>query len=788
MNELDVWLAALRIHGGQPTRSGSGYKARCPAHEDRNPSLSLTVGDTGRVVAFCHSGCSFDEIRDALGVGGAEMAIAPAPPPVAPRTPTPLPTGPNVTIYPYVDAEGADQFAVVRRDTAKGKSISQWRPQGDGWIPSGPGSNRPLYRLPDLTGSDGRVVVVEGEKCVEAVKTAWPGVTVTTWSGGTKAWNRTEFEPLRGRYVTLVADDDQVGHDVMLDIAGKLSGMDCQVMLVLPEFGIGDIADWLADDVQIAADRIKDLLQSYPVGGQIADENFIRTNEFYKILGLDGTSIALRLVKESQVDFYTPRMIQDTQTLGGIAPARFWAGHMDLQIGTLTKSDGQSVGQAIIEEARRMGQYDRFTTTGRGAAIINGGAQSGSVVYHLGDRLLVNGSEESLEYGGKVWLAEPRIVLAPASSPEQMRAIAAAVMRYRWASPDDGRRILGWVVAAICGGALEWRPHIMLSAPASAGKSWLLKYVIEDLMGRSDQGGLLHKIADATPAAIARMTANGSLPIAIDEAEPSNPWVRELLTQLRIASGAEGMRVRADTNNSSGVVAQTPRFCALLSSTATPLLTKANASRLSMVRLGAAIADWPSVRNAIIEAMAHAPGVRTRIINRAATIVAEAKRIAEELQDTGMDTREALATAALTAGWQEWGLDDNQVNAAIQGSGLPDAAEALLTIFALRVRLDHGERSLISVLQEDKNAALIADLYGIKFAAENSGIALAPRHRGLKKELGRTDLEGVDLVRLLEQLPGVVRSENPLHFGELKVRALIFPWETLEAVGVEMGA
>ena len=779
---ISDWLD--RLEGVR--KAGNGYRARCPAHEDRNPSLSISLGDTGQVVVYCHRGCSFAEIRDALGIGTTEMARAPAPAPTAPPAPRPLPSGPNVTVYPYTDESGVETFAVVRRDTARGKSISQWRPEGGGWIPSGPGTSRPLYRLPSLIGSTDRVVIVEGEKCVEAVRHAWPAVTVTTWAGGTKAWQRTDYEPLRGRYVSLVADDDQVGHDVMLDLATHLDSLDCQVMLALPEFGVGDIADWLAEDVQKAADLIASLLQPYQTISVAQDDDaFVSENEFYNVLGLDGTSIALRLVKESQVDFYTPRIIQDATTLGGIAPNRFWAGNMDLQLGSLTKKEAQWVGQRIIEEARRRGQYDRFTTTGRGAAVISGGAQNGAVVYHLGDRLLVNGREESLEYAGKVWMAEPRIDLAPPSSPEQMRAIAEAVMRYRWTSPDDGRRILGWIVASIVGGALEWRPHIMLSAPASTGKSWLLKYVIEALMGRSDQGGLLHKIADATPAAIARMTANGSLPIAIDEAEPSNSWVMELLTQLRIASGAEGMRVRADTNNSNRVVAQTPRFCALLSSTATPLLSSANASRLSMVRLGAEVSDWPTVRNTITSAMVSAPGVRTRIIGQAPAIVSESKRISEALQDTGMDTREAQATAALTAGWQAWGLDTQQVNAAIQGSGLPDAGEALLTILALRVRLGHGERSLVSVLQAGANAGVVADLYGLKL--DDAGLALAPRHRGLRQELARTDLEGVDLVRLLEQLPGVVRS-GPLRFGEIRARALIFPWETLEGLGIDLAA
>lgn len=43
-----------------------GWVARCPAHSDRNPSLSIREVD-GKVLLKCFAGCSFEAIRDALG-------------------------------------------------------------------------------------------------------------------------------------------------------------------------------------------------------------------------------------------------------------------------------------------------------------------------------------------------------------------------------------------------------------------------------------------------------------------------------------------------------------------------------------------------------------------------------------------------------------------------------------------------------------------------------------------------------------------------------------------------
>ena len=62
---------------------------RCPAHGDRTPSLSLSNGSNGRLLAKCHTGCDFPSIMDALrGLGlieGDGVYIAPDPAALATR-------------------------------------------------------------------------------------------------------------------------------------------------------------------------------------------------------------------------------------------------------------------------------------------------------------------------------------------------------------------------------------------------------------------------------------------------------------------------------------------------------------------------------------------------------------------------------------------------------------------------------------------------------------------------------------------------------------------------------
>ena len=40
--------------------------ARCPAHDDRSPSLSIAEGHDGRLLLYCFAGCDFEAIRAAL--------------------------------------------------------------------------------------------------------------------------------------------------------------------------------------------------------------------------------------------------------------------------------------------------------------------------------------------------------------------------------------------------------------------------------------------------------------------------------------------------------------------------------------------------------------------------------------------------------------------------------------------------------------------------------------------------------------------------------------------------
>jgi DNA primase len=61
----DVLLSRLdKVRQTGPGR----WLARCSAHEDKSPSLSVRELDDGRVLVHCFAGCGIEEILGALGL------------------------------------------------------------------------------------------------------------------------------------------------------------------------------------------------------------------------------------------------------------------------------------------------------------------------------------------------------------------------------------------------------------------------------------------------------------------------------------------------------------------------------------------------------------------------------------------------------------------------------------------------------------------------------------------------------------------------------------------------
>jgi hypothetical protein len=58
-------------------RTGEGrWSARCPAHEDRSPSLSVRL-DGGQLLFHCHAGCAPENVLAAIGLSWSDLYADP---------------------------------------------------------------------------------------------------------------------------------------------------------------------------------------------------------------------------------------------------------------------------------------------------------------------------------------------------------------------------------------------------------------------------------------------------------------------------------------------------------------------------------------------------------------------------------------------------------------------------------------------------------------------------------------------------------------------------------------
>src|SRR3954452_14331844 len=63
--------------GGRWSQSSGKGSARCPAHDDRHASLSLTDSQDGRVLVKCHASCGQDDVLAALTTRGLWGSASP---------------------------------------------------------------------------------------------------------------------------------------------------------------------------------------------------------------------------------------------------------------------------------------------------------------------------------------------------------------------------------------------------------------------------------------------------------------------------------------------------------------------------------------------------------------------------------------------------------------------------------------------------------------------------------------------------------------------------------------
>jgi hypothetical protein len=215
---------------GQP----SGL-VHCPAHPDHIPSLSITEKG-GRILVKCHAGCPNPVVISALRAKNLWPARN------GDDSDSPRAKIRIITTYNYLDAKGNLLFQVCRIEP---KTFRQRRPDGKGgWVWKMGGVKLVPYRLPELYKAD-RIFICEGEKDVESLIRL--GLTATCNPMGAGKWRKTYNGHFKGKCVTILPDNDDVGRKHAQDVARNLYGVAGSIKIVeLP--GLlekGDVSDWI---------------------------------------------------------------------------------------------------------------------------------------------------------------------------------------------------------------------------------------------------------------------------------------------------------------------------------------------------------------------------------------------------------------------------------------------------------------------------------------------------------------------------------------------------------------
>lgn len=312
----------------------------------------------------------------------------------------------------------------------------------------------------------------------------------------------------------------------------------------------------------------------------------------FQVLGMEGRTIHL-------LDEIGQHIAEGPRDLGRNEIARLCGRKQDWLYGFAPrfskagKLDGfrsEVVADAIAEAAARKGSWNADERVrGRGAWL----CEDGGLIWHAGDRVLLRSvdagqtrdewrdpgvvGEHVYPTGSPILRPWPTPVAGGSTGPA---AELQKLFGTWWAKHPAcmSNLLLGWLGAALLGGAIDWRPVLWITGDAGTGKSTLLK-TIKGLLGAA-----VLNIGDATAAGLWQRLGHASLPVMLDEFEAGEDDRRAqgLLRLIRNASsGSEVLRGGADHKGAGFTL----RNCYLASSVLPPAMGKTERSRIGMIEL-----------------------------------------------------------------------------------------------------------------------------------------------------------------------------------------------------------
>lgn len=368
----------------------------------------------------------------------------------------------------------------------------------------------------------------------------------------------------------------------------------------------------------------------------------------YKVLGwsADRQHIHYQHRQTGQIDSITASA--SAGPLLKLAPMDWWADRHPSASRT-TGFDAVACLDEVIQQADAAGVFSLDRVRGRGAWV-----DGTKVVWHLGDRLEVDGKPvELIDFDSDFYYQRlPRLAIDPSTAPlsdAEGQKILKAIKAMGWCSPLDHLHLLGWIVLANVGGALDKRPVLQITCGFGKGKTYTLTVVIGPLLA-----GLAISQSNSTEAAIRQTLNNDTLPVLVDESEGEDHKRREGHLKLARIS-FDGLATGRGTNHGRALTYAVRSSIALVGINAT-VPNPADRSRFVVVGRQPLTADqWGPVDRNLRELLTNDTGAQLlrRTVTNLPTLLANVatfRRVVEAQLPAGAAARAGDTYGALLAG------------------------------------------------------------------------------------------------------------------------------------------
>lgn len=245
--QFDEILAHFQVQ----KRFGDRAQARCPCHDDKQASLTITKGRRSALL-HCHAGCNFEDIIQKVGLKKQDLYFEERPPGSSWRAYVEGREHKRIeAVYNYVSAiNGEYTFTKIRMQDKR----MIYGVLCNGRFTYGLGGRHrkdlksvygDLKALNKAIAENNPVFIPEGEKDADTLTKR--GYTALTY-GGSGDW-LSEFATLfKGAEVYILADNDEPGRKVANTILSDLKGIakSAKIIVPVPDIPKADISDYFA--------------------------------------------------------------------------------------------------------------------------------------------------------------------------------------------------------------------------------------------------------------------------------------------------------------------------------------------------------------------------------------------------------------------------------------------------------------------------------------------------------------------------------------------------------------